>query len=74
MPYFDDDEAIGPEGLDVLRDVMAELCRKAGIGPKSQEASDLALLLVGLYKSGFRSRQELIFMGEMRSADETRDA
>lgn len=62
MPYFDDDEAIGPEGLSVLRDVMSELCRKAAIGPKSQEASDLGLVLVGLYKSGFRSRQELVFM------------
>jgi hypothetical protein len=66
MPYFDDDEAIGPEGLNLLRDVVSELCRKAGIEPKSKEASDLALLLVGLYKSGFRSRQELVFMAGNR--------
>lgn len=60
--YFDDDEAIGPEALYLLHDVMVELCRKAQIDTKSPEATALALVLVGLYKSGFRSRQELLFM------------
>lgn len=61
-PYFDDDEAIGPEALYVLHDVMVELCRNAQVDTKSPEATILASVLVGLYKSGFRSRQELLFM------------
>ncbi|QEE43334.1 hypothetical protein FVA81_01420 (plasmid) [Rhizobium sp. WL3] len=64
MSYFEDDEAIGPEALDILHDVMVELCRKTRIETKSPEASVLASVLVGLYKSGFRSRQELLFMAE----------
>lgn len=61
-PYFDDEEAIGPEGLEILRQVMVELCSKAQIEATSAEASGLGSVLVGLYKSGFRSRQELLFM------------
>ncbi|THV12799.1 hypothetical protein [Rhizobium rhizophilum] len=61
-PYFDDDEAIGPEDLHFLHEVMVELCRDRQIETKSEEGSALASVLVGLYKSGFRSRQELFFM------------
>lgn len=61
-PYFDDDQAIGPEELHLLHEVMVELCRKAQIETSSPEAAALAHVLVGLFKSGFRSRQELLFM------------
>lgn len=61
-PYFDDDEAIGPEALHLLHDVLVDLCRKAGIETRSPEATAMASILVALYKSGFRSRQELMFM------------
>lgn len=61
-PYFDDDEAVGPEALNLLHDVMVELCHKAQIETKSPEAAALASVLIGLYKSGFRSHQELLFM------------
>ena len=67
--YFDDDEAIGPQDLKLLHDVMVELCQGAGIDTASTQASALASNLVGLYKSGFRSRPELIFM----AADGDRD-
>jgi hypothetical protein len=61
-PYFDDDEAIGPEALHLLHDVLVELCRRTGIDTGSPEATVLASVLVALYKSGFRSRPELMFM------------
>lgn len=61
-PYFEDDEAIRPEELVLLHDVLVTLCAKAGIDTASPEASSLASTLVGLFKSGFRSQQELIFM------------
>ena len=60
--YFDDDEAIGPDDLKLLHDVMVELCERAGIETKSAEASTLATTLVSLYKSGFRTGPELMFM------------
>lgn len=67
--YFDDEEAIGPEDLKLLHDVMVELCQGAGIDIGSSQATVLASVLVGLYKSGFRSRPELMFM----AADGDRD-
>jgi hypothetical protein len=62
-PYFDDDEAIGPDDLRLLHDVLVELCRGAKIETRSQEAAAMASHLVALYKSGFRSREELLYMG-----------
>jgi len=61
-PYFDDGAEIGPQELHLLHEVMVELCRDQQIETKSAEGAALASVLVGLYKSGFRSRQELLFM------------
>ena len=57
--YFDDEQEIGPQGLAVLRNVLADLFRdQAGVSNKDQEL-DLAKELVALFKSGFRSEEEL---------------
>jgi hypothetical protein len=60
--YFDDGDSIGPEGLELLHAVLVGLCQVRDIDTDSAEAQKLAVVLVDLFKSGFRSRAELLFM------------
>lgn len=60
--YFDDGDSIGPGDLDMLRDVLSDLCHERGVNVKSPEGTTLGSALISLFKSGFRSRVELIFM------------
>jgi hypothetical protein len=55
--YFDDEQEIGPQGLALLRKVLADLFRDQS-GDSNQELG-LAKELVALFKSGFRSEEEL---------------
>lgn len=62
--YFDDDKSIGPAELDLLQEVFLELCRNASTDPQGPEGMALAQSLISLFKSGFRSKQELIYMSQ----------
>lgn len=60
--YFDNEESISPVELELLQSVLVDLCRENGIEPASSDGNQLASSLIALFKSGFRSRQELLFM------------
>ncbi|WP_159952438.1 hypothetical protein [Rhizobium sp. 18065] len=60
--YFDDNESISPAKLELLQSVLVDLCRESGIEPASPHGNQLASSLIALFKSGFRSREELLFM------------
>jgi hypothetical protein len=57
--YFDDEQEIGPQGLTLLRKVLADLFRDQAIDADAAEELSLANELVALFKSGFRSEEEL---------------
>ena len=57
--YFDDDQEIGPEGLALLRKVLADIFRKEAGVSSTDEHLGLAKELVALFKSGFRTEEEL---------------
>jgi hypothetical protein len=56
--YFDDEQEIGPQGLALLRKVLADLIREVDSSDAVDELG-LAKELVALFKSGFRSEEEL---------------
>lgn len=58
-PYFDDEQEIGPQGLTLLRRVLADLFRDQCVDSGTDEELGLAKELVALFKSGFRSEEEL---------------
>lgn len=60
--YFDDNESISPVELELLQSVLVDLCREIGTEPASSDGNQLASSLIALFKSGFRSREELLFM------------
>ncbi|MCJ7996779.1 hypothetical protein J5N58_20145 [Rhizobium cremeum] len=57
--YFDDEQEIGPQGLALLRNVLSELFRDQSGASNADEQLGLAKELVALFKSGFRSEEEL---------------
>lgn len=57
--YFDDEQEIGPQGLALLRRVLADLFRDQVDGSDEDKELGLAKELVALFKSGFRSEEEL---------------
>jgi hypothetical protein len=57
--YFDDEQEIGPQGLALLRKVLADLFRDEISGSDAVAELGLAKELVALFKSGFRSEEEL---------------
>lgn len=57
--YFDDDQEIGPSGLALLRKVLADIFRDHHSSSSAGVELDLAKELVALFKSGFRSEEEL---------------
>nr|WP_115672804.1 hypothetical protein [Ciceribacter selenitireducens] len=57
--YFDDEQEIGPQGLALLRNVLADLFRDQANVSNTDEELGLAKELVALFKSGFRSEEEL---------------
>ncbi|GEO87339.1 MULTISPECIES: hypothetical protein [Alphaproteobacteria] len=57
--YFDDEQEIGPQGLALLRNVLSELLRDPSGASNADEQLGLAKELVALFKSGFRSEEEL---------------
>lgn len=57
--YFDDEQEIGPQGLALLRRVLADLFRDQLDGTNADKELGLAKELVALFKSGFRSEEEL---------------
>lgn len=62
--YFDDEQEIGPQGLALLHKVLGDLFRdQAGHCTKDEELG-LAKELVALFKSGFRSEEELKAMAK----------
>lgn len=62
--YFDDEQEISPQGITLLRKVLGDLFRDRSpvLGP--DEELGLAKELVALFKSGFRSEEELKAMAE----------
>lgn len=64
--YFDDEQEIGPQGLALLRKVLADLFRDHA-GDAQDEEIGLAKELVALFKSGFRSEEELKAMAKRSS-------
>lgn len=68
--FFDDGHGIDPEGLALLRSVVAKLCRTRRLPLDGDEARPLAASLIALFKSGFRSEAELLFMSS--NGDEER--
>ena len=65
--YFDDEQEIGPQGLALLRKVLVELFRDQAGDYKTDEELGLAKELVALFKSGFRSEEELKAMARRSS-------
>ncbi|MDH4440744.1 MAG: hypothetical protein QE284_10200 [Rhizobium sp.] len=65
--YFDDEQEIGPHGLILLRKVLADLVRDQADVPGVDEELGLAKELVALFKSGFRSEEELKAMVQRSS-------
>lgn len=57
--YFDDEQEINPQGLAILRKVFANLFRGEAGDLDEDEKLSLAKELVALFKSGFRSEEEL---------------
>jgi len=57
--YFDDEQEIGPQGLALLRKVLADLFRDQSGDSNADQELGLAKELVALFKSGFRSEEEL---------------
>lgn len=57
--YFDDEQEIGPQGLALLRKVLADLFRDQSGDSNADQELSLAKELVALFKSGFRSEEEL---------------
>lgn len=57
--YFDDEQEIGPQGLMLLRKVLADLIREQPGNSDPENELGLAKELVALFKSGFRSEDEL---------------
>lgn len=64
--YFDDEQEIGPEALTLLRKVFAEILRERAEDFGSDDELGMAKELVSLFKSGFRSEEELKAMAERR--------
>lgn len=60
--YFDDQLEIGPLDLMLLRKILADLLRNRYHGCSKAEELTLARELVSLFKSGFRTEEELIAM------------
>ena len=65
--YFDDEQEIGPQGLALLRNVLSELFRDQSGASNADEQLGLAKELVALFKSGFRSEEELKAMARRSS-------
>ena len=65
--YFDDEQEIGPQGLALLRNVLADLFRDQANVSNTDEELCLAKELVALFKSGFRSEEELKAMARRSS-------
>jgi hypothetical protein len=57
--YFDDEQEIGTDSLAMLRKVLADLFRDGASRSTSEEELGLAKELVALFKSGFRTEEEL---------------
>jgi hypothetical protein len=57
--YFDDEREIDLESIMVLRKVLADLMREMAGGSTAEEELVLARELIALFKSGFRSEEEL---------------
>lgn len=62
--YFDDEQEIGPQGLELLGSVLADLFRDQVGTSNTDEELGLARELVALFKSGFRSEEELRAMAK----------
>ncbi|MVA12279.1 hypothetical protein GOZ78_19910 [Agrobacterium vitis] len=62
--YFDDEQEIGPHGLTLLRKVLVDLFRDQADISGADEELGLAKELVALFKSGFRSEEELKAMAK----------
>lgn len=56
--YFDDEQEIGPQALILLRKVLVDLRETAGTVTEEEELG-IARELVALFKSGFRTEEEL---------------
>ncbi|WP_434730486.1 hypothetical protein [Rhizobium binae] len=65
--YFDDEQEIGPQGLALLSNVLSDLFRDQSGGRNADEELGLAKELVALFKSGFRSEEELKAMATSSS-------
>ncbi len=57
--YFDDQQEIGPLELKLLREILADMLRNRYRGSSAADELALAKELVALYKSGFRTEEEL---------------
>lgn len=68
LGFFDDGDGIDAKGVGVLREALADLCRIRDVSTDSAEAEQLAISLVALFKSGFWSKAELLFMLDDDSA------
>ena len=65
--HFDDEQEIAPQGLALLRKVLADLFSDQAGDLKQDEELGLAKELVALFKSGFRSEEELKAMARRSS-------
>ncbi|EKF61569.1 hypothetical protein QWE_00155 [Agrobacterium albertimagni AOL15] len=65
--YFDDEQEIGPQGLALLRNVLTDLFRDQSGESNRDDELGLAKELVALFKSGFRSEEELKAMARSSS-------
>lgn len=52
-------DILEPEQLTILRGVLDDVCRAAGIDPHAPEREDIAGLVMHFYGRGYRSADEL---------------
>ena len=65
--YFDDEQEIGPSGLALLQKVLADIFKDQMSSSSAVDQLGLAKELVALFKSGFRSEDELKAMVQSSS-------
>lgn len=60
--YFDDEQAIGPQDLTLLHKVLVALLSEVPATTAAVDELEVAKELIALFKSGFRTEEELKVM------------
>ncbi len=56
------DQPLSPEDLNFCKATFDQICLEQGVDPETDEASDLAALVIELYRQGVRDHDQLAAM------------